>query len=195
MLTKTQIRQDVISKCCLLNLSYRETAFLAGLIHATELIKNANSIAIYHAYGFEFNLANIIELADNLCKSLYTPMAYKESKIMRFSRFQPKSLEDDSRNNLAPKIFYAKDDEIIDEIEWYNIDLVFVPLVAVSVDGYRLGKGGGYYDATFANINDRIKKPLLCGIGFDLQIVDQLPVDKWDIKLDYFISDKRILKF
>lgn len=192
MLTKPEIRSDVIAKCKLLDESYRQKAFREIPPYAAKLVENANNIAIYHAYGFEFDLSGLIQLSHSLHKTLYQPIAYKESKIMRFARVV--------NSKVNPKIFYAKDDEIGDETPWYNIDLIFLPLIAVSLNGYRLGKGGGYYDATFANgrissTSRSFKKQILCGVGFDLQVVDELPIEPWDIKLDYFVSEKRTLEF
>jgi 5-formyltetrahydrofolate cyclo-ligase len=186
MLTKPELRQDIVSKCRLLGEAYRHESFSLVLDHVIPLVKQSQSIAIYHAYDFEFDLSHIIKLSYDLHKTLYHPIAYRKSKIMRFAKV----------TTLNPPIFSAEDDEVVGEIEWYNIDLVLVPLVAVSLDGHRLGKGGGYYDATFKDRGDKSTiAPILCGVGFDLQLVDELPIEPWDIKLDYFVSEKRIIKF
>jgi 5-formyltetrahydrofolate cyclo-ligase len=187
MLSKDITRSIIIAKCVDLSKQEQQSAAEKLLNNLYTLLSGVNSVAIYNSYGFELDLSNIIKECIKLDKKTYQPIAYRDTRIMKFA------LVDDPRQKT--KIFYNKDDEISVEIEWYNIDLVLMPIVAVSKSGYRLGKGGGYYDATFAKINELEKKPVLCGVGFDLQLIDKLVVDEWDIKLDYFVSDKRVMGF
>ena len=73
--------------------------------------------------------------------------------------------------------------------------LLFVPCLAYDKDGYRLGYGGGYYDKTFANLKKNNRKFISVGYAFDDQVVLNVPKDKFDIKLDYVITEKDIYSF
>ncbi len=59
-----------------------------------------------------------------------------------------------------------------------GIDLLLVPLEGIDKDGFRLGKGGGYYDCL-------LKEPgaLTIGCALSWQWVEQLPRDPWDRRL------------
>ena len=78
---------------------------------------------------------------------------------------------------------------------WYNLDLILLPVVAVDSLGFRLGKGGGYYDATLSE--KKSNSTIFCGVGYSCQYLEHelIPNDEWDIRLDYFVSDKNITKF
>jgi len=68
-----------------------------------------------------------------------------------------------------------------------------MPLVAFDKKGNRLGMGAGYYDRTFGTLsNQKIK---LFGLGFEVQQVDAIPTEEWDIALDGMITEKRIIIF
>ena len=69
------------------------------------------------------------------------------------------------------------------------LDVVFVPLVAFDTAGHRLGRGGGYYDATFAPL---VRRPLLVGLAHELQHVHELPHAHWDAPLDAVITEQAI---
>ncbi len=64
-------------------------------------------------------------------------------------------------------------------------DLVFVPLLAFDVRGYRLGYGGGYYDRTLA----ALPRARAVGYGFDLQQVDAVPRGPFDVKLTAIVTE------
>ena len=76
-----------------------------------------------------------------------------------------------------------------------QLDIVLLPLLAFDTRGNRLGTGGGFYDATFAFLRDRItpRKPLLVGIGYAFQQVESLPAEHWDVPLDYIATDRDLI--
>jgi 5-formyltetrahydrofolate cyclo-ligase len=78
-----------------------------------------------------------------------------------------------------------------------DLDLVLMPLVAFDDAGNRLGMGGGFYDRTFSYLKYRSywKKPLLIGIAYELQRLDSLPAQPWDVPLRGVATEKRLYLF
>lgn len=64
-----------------------------------------------------------------------------------------------------------------------QVDLVIVPGIAFDKQRNRLGRGKGYYDRYF--INDKIKK---IGVCFDIQLMDKIPVEQFDVKMDKVVT-------
>lgn len=71
----------------------------------------------------------------------------------------------------------------------FKPDLLLLPGLAFDHSGYRLGFGGGFYDRSCAEIRDC----LYCGLGFEFQLVEKLPVEKWDIRLDAICTEEKLL--
>lgn len=65
-----------------------------------------------------------------------------------------------------------------------NFDLIIVPGVAFDHNGNRLGRGRGYYDR-FLNHHLSVKR---IGICFDFQMVDEVPSEPFDIRMDEVIT-------
>ena len=70
-----------------------------------------------------------------------------------------------------------------------SIDLVIVPGVAFDRDKSRLGRGKGYYDRYF--INKRIVK---IGVCFDFQLLESIPIDSFDIKMDKVVTNSFLIE-
>lgn len=71
--------------------------------------------------------------------------------------------------------------------EYYTIgsnDLMIVPAVAYDRDGYRLGRGKGFYDRFLAD-----KKIKTIGVVSKLRIVSDVFREANDIKVDFIITD------
>lgn len=68
-----------------------------------------------------------------------------------------------------------------------ELDLVLMPLVAVDLQGNRLGMGAGYYDKSLAQAS---RRPYLIGVAHHCQQVESLPVDPWDIPLDALVTEQ-----
>lgn len=78
-----------------------------------------------------------------------------------------------------------------DSSENYNgtIDLVIVPGVAFDSKKNRLGRGKGFYDRFFKR-NNSVK----IGVGFDFQLLNEVPSTKLDIKMDKIITASNTIK-
>jgi 5-formyltetrahydrofolate cyclo-ligase len=68
-------------------------------------------------------------------------------------------------------------------------DVLFMPLVAFTADGHRLGQGGGFYDKWLGAHPDTIR----FGLAWDKQEVSQLPVEAHDMHLNGVITPTRLI--
>ena len=68
--------------------------------------------------------------------------------------------------------------------DYAAIDLIVVPGVAFDRDGNRLGRGKGYYDRLLPRIPSAYK----IGICFPFQLVDEVPAEPFDIRMDEIIT-------
>jgi len=66
-----------------------------------------------------------------------------------------------------------------------NIDVLFIPALALSPDGHRLGWGGGYYDRTLATMPNT--QTFAC--VFDCQLVSRVPTESHDIALNGWFTE------
>ena len=72
-------------------------------------------------------------------------------------------------------------------------DILFVPLVAFDKNLNRLGYGGGYYDRLIDKLTKK-KKLIKIGLALSAQKINEVPVDKYDKRLDYIVTNKYILR-
>lgn len=75
-----------------------------------------------------------------------------------------------------------------EEIAPHELDLVVVPMAGGDLSRNRMGYGKGFYDR-FLN---RVTCPKI-GLVFEDCVVDQIPVESFDIPMDLLITDKRII--
>ena len=75
-------------------------------------------------------------------------------------------------------------------IDGKEIDAVILPGSVFDTGGGRLGYGGGYYDRFLVN-----DAPQACRIGlaFEMQLVEVVPLEPHDQRLDYLVTEKRII--
>ena len=72
-------------------------------------------------------------------------------------------------------------------------DILLIPLVAFDKNLNRLGYGGGYYDRLIERLSKK-KKIIKIGLAFSIQKVDKVPINVYDKKLDYVVTNKYIVK-
>jgi 5-formyltetrahydrofolate cyclo-ligase len=72
-------------------------------------------------------------------------------------------------------------------------DVLLVPLVAFDEKLNRLGYGGGYYDRLIEKLSKK-KKILKIGLALSDQKINKVPINKYDQKLDYIVTNKGVIK-
>ena len=80
--------------------------------------------------------------------------------------------------------------EPIGEAYTGETDIVILPLLAVDEKGNRLGYGGGYYDRYLSKYGQAKR----IGYCFDFQVLPFLPSEETDERLDYIVTDKRVIR-
>ena len=84
----------------------------------------------------------------------------------------------------------------IPEPESKNIvypDVLLIPLVAFDKNLNRLGYGGGYYDRLIKKLSKK-KIIIKIGLAFSIQEIDKVPINAYDQKLDYIVTNECIIK-
>jgi len=112
------------------------------------------------------------------------PVIQAAGQPLQFSRWQPEGvLRDGPFGARVP---------VVDD--FFDPEILIVPLVAFDARGGRLGYGGGFYDRTLELL--RGKRPTLAiGFAFDAQEADELPLEPTDQPLDLMVTETRILDF
>jgi len=145
-------------------------------------IQNARKIGGYYPSNYEIDDLEILDVLEKKNFKISLPIV-KENNQMNFYGWSKK---DPLKVNkfgipepLSSKILYP--------------DILLVPLVGYDKDLNRLGYGGGFYDRYIEKI-DKIKKVTKIGLAFSYQKVKSVPIDQYDKKLDFIITEKEIIK-
>ena len=72
-------------------------------------------------------------------------------------------------------------------------DVLLIPLVAFDKNLNRLGYGGGYYDRLIKKLSKK-KNIIRIGLAFSTQKIDKIPINAYDQKLDYIVTNKYTMK-
>ncbi|MGI9329078.1 MAG: 5-formyltetrahydrofolate cyclo-ligase [Gammaproteobacteria bacterium] len=162
----------------------------AASVHAWQLpvMQRARRIAAYLAVNSEIDCGALIETAWSRGREVYLPVL--QGQGLFFRRYRPKSL-------LTPNRFAIPEPSEEPLLRATALDVVIAPLVAFDRVGNRLGMGGGYYDRTFSFLRYRKswRHPRLLGFAYDMQAVNSLPAQSWDVPLDAVVTETSKYEF
>jgi len=152
----------------------------------SNILEDKSRIAIYCSVNNEVATMQIIKHLWTKDKELFLPII--KSNQLVFGSY--KSGDNLSNNKFdIPEPTTQREELITADV----LDLVIVPLVAFDSDCNRLGMGGGYYDRAlaFKKTSSKTSSPLLIGLAYELQKVNILEMNSWDIPMDGIISESK----
>jgi len=76
-------------------------------------------------------------------------------------------------------------------VDLLPVAAMLVPALAVTAQGDRLGKGGGYYDRVIAALGEQ--RPVIAALVDDADVVATVPLEAHDGRVDLIITPTRII--
>ncbi len=138
--------------------------------------ESAKVVGTYYAVGSEVTTELIIKRATILGKKIALPRV-EEDKITFYELSSTKSLIRGRFGILEPQPYEQMND----------IDILIVPGIAFDKKGNRLGYGMGFYDRLLS-----CKRTFSIGLAYSFQLLENLPHDKYDKRLDAIASEDGI---
>ena len=138
--------------------------------------QEAKVIATYLSFPHEFQTQELIEQALKDGKKVLIPKTYPKGR-MDFVVYDPQQLVKTSFGLLEPQ----GDLEVVDASQ---IDLIHVPGLAFTTEGYRIGYGGGYYDRYLKHLSGHTFSTI-----YPCQIQDFIP-ESHDIPVQEVLIDE-----
>lgn len=165
-------------------------AAIAQRVFELSEFRDAQLVATYLSFGAEVETRGIIERAWQEGKTVALPRCVPASRSMRWYTI-------DSLDGLERHAFGmqepAEDPAREVDLAVYKGALAIVPALAVDIQGYRLGYGGGYYDAFLAEFSG-----VSVGLCREVQVVEDLAAlgarERYDIPVDLVITETRFLR-
>ena len=183
METKKQIRTEILKRRSALSkdeVADKSRAICRKIVSCEQFVQ-AESILLYLDFNHEVETGLIWEKAKKMGKHVAAPRLIGSQMV--FARIQSeKDLIPGKWGIPEPK----KNCPVIREHDSRTV--VIMPGVAFDCSRNRIGYGGGYYDRYFAGYDSVYK----IAAAYDLQIVEQVPAEPFDLKPDCIVTESHI---
>ena len=145
--------------------------------------QKATTILFYVSYGSEVDTHQLIQQSLSLGKTVIVPKSDTAQTSLLLSQLKTwEDLEKGAYSILEPK------QSAFIPIQPDVLELILVPGIVFDMYGYRIGHGKGYYDKLLSKTN------ITCiGLAFEIQIVDKIPIEEHDEKIDIIITEERMI--
>ncbi|WP_394232955.1 5-formyltetrahydrofolate cyclo-ligase [Niallia oryzisoli] len=153
---------------------------IAQKLYQDTFWKSAQTIGITISNPPEVDTYQIIRKAWELKKTIVIPKCLPKEKQMDFRILE--------RFDQLESVYYSLLEPIEEQTKRVDpnmIDLLIVPGLAFTEDGYRLGVGGGYYDRFLQNYHGKT-----LSLAFHVQMVKQLPTEPHDLPVERIITNE-----
>lgn len=188
---KDIIRKEILRLRNLINgeeLEEKSSAIMRRLMD-TEEFKASKTIMCYMDFKNEVKTVDFMKLCLMLRKRVAVPLVQKieggrKELIACEVRDLDSELEPGTYGILEPR------KDAVREVPPDEIDLVVVPGVVFDLKKNRIGYGAGYYDRFLKKTRNDCSR---IAVAFDIQIVDEVPVEGHDEQMGMIITESRII--
>ncbi|MBB5324709.1 5-formyltetrahydrofolate cyclo-ligase [Anoxybacillus tepidamans] len=156
---------------------------IARKLYDLPVWQQAKTVALTVSKSHEVNTKPIIEKAWQEGKTVCVPKCDPKTKTMTFRAICSFSQLESVYFGLQEPI-----EAITKKIYPREIDVIIVPGICFSKDGYRIGYGGGYYDRYLQHVSNST-----ISLAYAFQVVDHLPTEPHDISVDMIITNEKVM--
>jgi 5-formyltetrahydrofolate cyclo-ligase len=159
------------------------TALTANLIDLTKR-SNVTSVAAYLSLPDEPPTRDFVAWACAEGIRVLIPVS-REDGLLDWAPYDGGSEDEDVLGMPTPTT------ELLGPIAINSVDLIIVPAASVDRSGMRMGWGLGYFDKTLGSMQ---KCPPVYAVIFDSELVDTVPSEKHDQRVDGVVTPSAIIK-
>ncbi len=156
-----------------------------ALLEKQPVWQNAKTILFFAPLPDELDIWPSLAVASSAGKQVFLPRFLTDTKS--YTACHVKTPDTDLR---LGQFGIREPAESCPEIPLNRLDLILVPGVAFDLHGRRLGRGKGFYDRLLAAV-----RGTTCGVAFDEQIVNEVPVEPHDVVLNCILTPSRWVQF
>jgi 5-formyltetrahydrofolate cyclo-ligase len=185
---KNEIRAEVLKRRDSIPLDLKKSknaAIRKRLFNLEEFIA-AKSVLMYVSFRTEVDTLG--QLEDILCMGKKLALPLVDSKQKTLTLYEIKDISD-----LEPGYMDIPEPKVAEDrkVDLKDIDIIVLPGTGFDIKGNRLGYGGGYYDKLLSSADKKIPTVAL---AFEEQVVEEIPAEPHDIKMDIIITDERFIR-
>ncbi len=204
-LSKTELRKKLHTKIVDILDSDTDLHFQTQFANKTLSIlqsfvpyKQSNTIFAYYPMRYEASCLSILSHSLDSNKNIFLPKL-KNDKI-QFCQCTSLNTEDSFIQN-SYGIYEPANNNFENILELLNNRdssplLIFVPALAYTMQGHRLGRGKAYYDKFLCELlnphKNRSFSIIFIGLCFSFQIIESIPTESHDIPVDYILCENGI---
>ena len=181
--TKASLRRNLRAKMQDLSLAVRLAALasLGERLRQQRVWRDAKSVLLFAPLPDEPDVWPLLNEAIAAGRTVALP-----AFVPGTSLYTARQIIEPSRDLVQGKFGIREPGPTCPEVPLNRLDLALVPGIAFDVSGGRLGRGKGFYDRLLPAVNG-----LKCGVAFDEQIVDVVPVGPMDVRLNCIVTPTR----
>ncbi len=187
MNSKSDLRKIILSKRNSMPLEHvrEKSRIISEKLFSTEEYKKSNTVFIYMDFKNEVRTLDLINKMLNENKHVVIP--YTDTVNTLIIPVEITNIKSDlkcsSFGYLEPRT------EKVKEVEISKIDLIIVPGVVFDKRLNRIGFGKGYYDRILIKKRQDTKA---IAIAYEFQVLDEIPFEDHDIKMEMIITEENI---
>jgi 5-formyltetrahydrofolate cyclo-ligase len=161
-------------------------SLIKGMLFSLREFAGAGTVLCYASFRSEVETAGIIR--ESLASGKRVALPKVDSERRRLELYEVKDVSE-----LSPGYMGIPEPSLTGEryIGIEGIDVVIMPGAGFDLSGNRLGYGGGYYDILLA---ESVKETPKIALAYEEQIVESVPSEEHDVKVDVIVTDKRIIR-
>lgn len=181
---KQALRAEVLARRDAIDDAAREASseVILDRIAALDAFNDASTVLAYAGFGSELQTDGFMHAVLRQGKTLVLPRV-EGGELGLYA-------VEDLQRELVPGTWGIRqpDPQTCEPVEPHRVDFVLAPGVAFDASGGRLGYGAGFYDRLLCKLNPR---PALVAGAFEVQVVEKVPVDESDVRVDEVITEGR----
>jgi len=184
---KNSIRKEILKKRDDIpqNIKNDKNEIIKKKLFSLHEFINAEVIFFYASFRSEVETHTMIKESLGMGKRVVLPKVLIDGHRVKLYEIQDINELSPGHMGIPEPSFSNAYSLSIDEV-----NIIIIPGVAFDYSGNRLGYGGGYYDMLLAQ--RKMKAPIIA-LAYEEQLVDEIPSETHDIKIDMIVTDKRVI--